>query len=322
MKVCHLFEKKSGQIHEVDLTRALEAVKEGQDFVWINLFEPPAEELEALSQALDVHELTIEDLRNSKVRPKVEEFENHLFVVFKALNLNEGEDPLDVINLNLLLFRNVLVSAHLKPVPAIKDLAQELEKRPAQMLKGPSFLLYRLLDLVVDEYFPILDELDEAADDMQTRLFEKFDPHVSSHIFDWKTKLAHLRRRVEAQREILMNLSNRPQALIPPKVQVYLRDVYDHIVRIHDTLESHRDILQGAMDSYMTQVSYRMNEVMKVLSAVATVMLPLSLLAGVFGTNFEVLPGSRNPHGFWIFVGVMVVIAVGNVVYFKRKKWF
>jgi len=317
-----VFHKKTGTHRETDLPEALAASQDPQALVWINLFAFTVEEAQAVGAAFNIHELTLEDLANPRGRPKVEEFEDHLFVLFKALNFNEGEDRLDMINLNLLLFKNVLVTAHLKPVLSITETLEELRKHPAGLKSGSSFLMYRILDRVVDRYFPLLDEMEENMDEIQARIFEKFDKDVSGQIFQWKTQVAHLRRRVGPQREILMNLANRPQHLIPVKVQPYYRDVHDHIIRIHDNLESTRDILQGAMESYMTQVSNRMNEVMKVLSVVATIMLPLGILTGLYGTNFEILPGSHSPYGFWIFVGMMGLVVAAATVFFKLKKWF
>ncbi len=322
MESCHVFDKKSGLRSDLDLQTALEAAKDPQQVVWINLFQPTPEASEAVTQALNLHELTLEDLQNPRVRPKVEEFEDYIFVVFKALNFNEGEDILDVINLNMLLFKNVLVTVHLKPLVSIRDLLGEESKRPGLMKRGPSFVMYSILDRVVDRYFPLMDELDEITEEIHSRIFERFDPDVSSLIFDWKTKVAHLRRRVGPQREMLMNLANRPHPLIPVEIQVYFRDVYDHLIRIHDNLESYRDILQGAMDSYMTQASNRMNEVMKVMSIVATIMLPLGILTGLYGTNFEVLPGAKGLFSFWIFVGGMLAVAVGATIFFRLRKWF
>ena len=322
MQSCRLLEKKSGHATEVDFATALEAARGGNGYVYIHLSEPTQEELESIARELDLHELTIEDLQNDRVRSKVEEFENHLFVVLKAPNFAGDRDSLEVVNLNLLLFRNTLICVHRKPVAAIQEFEEELSRRPAIMQRGPSFIMYRILDRLVDGYFPVLDDIDETTDDIQTRLFERFDPSVSSLIFAVKTRIMHLHRRIGPQREILMNLANRPEALIPPKIQIYYRDVYDHIIRIHDALESYRDVLQSAMDSYMTLVSYRMNQVMKVLSVVATIMLPLSLLAGVFGTNFEFLPGSHYRYGFWVFVGVLAAIGTASAIYFKKRHWF
>lgn len=322
MASCYVFDKKSGLRTDLDLRAALESAKDPHQVVWINLFQPTPEELDVVSLTLNLHELTLEDLQNARVRPKVEEFEDHIFVVFKALNLNEGEDILDVINLNMLLFRNIVITAHLRPLVSIRALSEEESKRPACMQRGSAFVLYAILDRIVDEYFPLMDELDDTTEELQSRIFEQFDPGVSSRIFQWKTRVAHLRRRVGPQREMLMNLANRPHPLIPPKTQVYLRDVYDHLIRIHDNLESYRDILQGAMDSYMTQVSNRMNEVMKVLSIVATIMLPLGILTGLYGTNFEVLPGAKGEYSFWVFLGGMFVVAVGATIFFKIRKWF
>jgi magnesium transporter len=324
LKMIHamIFEKKPATFRILELDESLRMFREQNGTVWIDLFQPTLEELETVGKALDIHELTLEDLGNPHVRPKVEEFADHLFVVFKALNLNEGEERLDVINLNCLLFRNGLITAHLKPLLPIRDAQHEMPVHPSELKKGPSFLMYQILDRVVDQYFPLMDEVEDVLDDMQSRIFEKFDKSVSQGIFEWKGKIAHLRRHLGPQREILMNLSNRHQLLIPEKVQVYFRDVYDHVVRIHDALESYRDILQGAMDSYMTQVSNRMNEVMKVLSIVATVMLPLGILTGLYGTNFRVLPGANEPYAFWVFVGMMLAVAGGFTIFFKCKKWF
>lgn len=322
MESSYVFDKKSGLRTCLDLPTALEAAKDPQQVVWINLFQPTPEELEIVSRALNLHELTLEDLQNARGRPKVEEFENHIFVVFKALNLNEGEDILDVINLNMLLFKNILITAHLKPLPSVKALLDSERARPTCLNKGPAFLMYTIVDRIVDEYFPLMDELDDTTEEIQSQIFERFDPTVSSRIFEWKTRVAHLRRRVGPQREMLMNLANRPHPLIPPKIQVYFRDIYDHLIRIHDNLESYRDILQGAMDSYMTQVSTRMNEVMKVLSIVATIMLPLGILTGLYGTNFEVLPGAKGAYSFWIFLGGMLAVAGGAAIFFKLRRWF
>jgi magnesium transporter len=322
MLTCYAFDKQLGLRTSLDLRTTLEVAKDPHQVVWINFFQPTSEELGVVSQALSLHELTLEDLQNARVRPKVEEFEDHMFVVFKALNLNEGEDVLDVINLNLLLFKNTLITAHQKPLPSVKALLDSERERPTCIQRGPAFVMYAILDRIVDEYFPLMDELDETTEDIQVRIFERFDPNVSSRIFEWKTRVAHLRRRVGPQREMLMNLANRPHPLIPPKIQVYLRDVYDHLIRIYDNLESYRDILQGAMDSYMTQVSNRMNEVMKVLSIVATIMLPLGILTGLYGTNFEVLPGARGAYSFWIFVGGMLTVAAGGAIFFRLRRWF
>ena len=322
MKSCYVFDKKSGLRTDLALQTALEAAKDPHQIVWIHFFQPTPEELAVVSQALNLHELTLEDLQSARVRPKVEEFEDHMFVVFKALNLNEGEDVLDVINLNLLLFKNTLITAHQKPLPSVQALLDSEKQRPTYLPKGPAFVMYAILDRIVDEYFPMMDELDDTTEEIQSRIFERFDKEVSSQIFEWKTKVAHLRRRVGPQREMLMNLANRPHPLVPPKIQVYFRDVYDHLIRIHDNLESYRDILQGAMDSYMTQVSNRMNEVMKVLSVVATIMLPLGILTGLYGTNFEVLPGAKGAYSFWIFLGGMLAVAGGAAIFFKLRRWF
>ena len=142
MKSCCVFDKKSGLRTDLALETALEAAKDPHQVVWINFFQPTPEELDVVSQSLNLHELTLEDLQNARVRPKVEEFEDHMFVVFKALNLNEGEDPLDVINLNLLLFKNALITAHLKPLSSVRALLESERERLTCLQRGPAFFMY------------------------------------------------------------------------------------------------------------------------------------------------------------------------------------
>lgn len=318
---CIVLNKESGQKTACELDFAIDAMKIKQNEIWIDILDPAEADLKIIQDALAVHELTIEDLQKPHVRPKIEEFEDHIFVVFKALNLNTQEDSLDTINLNFLLFKNVLVTVHLEPLISIRDTIDDVMKRPDILKRGVDFLMYILVDRVIDKYLLVLDNLDEAVDDIENKLFQKFDPSISEKIFQLKSDIAHMRRRVAPQREMLANLSGRPHPLIHPKTQVYFRDVYDHIIRIYDNLESYRDILQSAMDSYITQVSNRMNEIMKVLSIVATIILPLNLLAGLYGTNFEILPGSKGPWAFFTFCSILISIAISGSIYFRFKKW-
>ena len=322
MGCCYVFHKAAGTITNIDLAAALEAAKDKQNVVWINLFQPTADELAVLKESLNLHELTVEDLESARVRPKVEEFDDHLYIVFKALNFREAVEEIDRINLNLLLFKNILITAYLEPIDSIDQLVNEIPKRPAIMQRGADFLLYSVLDCVVDDYFPFMDELDEATDRLEGEIFEKFNRKLSSEIFQLKLKVTHLRRLLGPKREMLNNLISRPHSLINPKTQVYLRDVYDHIIRINDYLETYREILQGAMDSYLTQMSNRMNDIMKTLSAVATTMLPLGIIAGIYGTNFKKLPGAEGQYSFWLFMAAMGLVFLANLIYFKKKKWF
>jgi magnesium transporter len=156
MATCYASGKQSGLRTDLDLGVALECVRGQQDVVWINMEGPTAEELNAMGYILNLHEVTVEDLKSPKVRPKVEEFENYLLVVFKAMNFNEGEDPLDVINLNLLLFKNALITVHLKPLLSIPEVQQSVRRKPPMMQKGAAFIMYCILDRIVGRYFPLM----------------------------------------------------------------------------------------------------------------------------------------------------------------------
>jgi len=289
--------------------------------VWINFLAPDAQHLARVVAKVGFHELAVEDVFSPRSWPKVEEYQGHLFSVVPALNLVTRGEFLDAINLNAFLGRNYLITAHRAPLQAVTDVRQQMERGDAPLIRGPDFVFYRLLDAIIDEYLPASDAVSHSLDSLEGRIFDHFDPRVSADVFKLKREVAWLRRRIGPLRGIIHILTNRPHELIQSDTQTYLRDVHDHIFRISENLDAFHDILQSALDAYLTQISNRNNEVMKLLSIVATIILPLNLMTGLYGTNFDELPGRTGTYSFWIFCAAMVAVAAAGAVLIRLRKW-
>ena len=191
----------------------------------------------------------------------------------------------------------------------MQALVERLRANPDLLERGPARIAHQVLDTAVDAYFPVLDQLDEFVDDMEQRVFGQFDEALLQEIFKVKRLVISLRRYLAPQREVLSQLTMRPSRFLPPDAQLYFRDVYDHMLRITDALDSYRDLLSSTLDSYLTQVSNRLGTVSKGLAVVGALSIPFVVIAGVYGMNFEHIPLSHHPYGFEIMVAIQVALS-------------
>ncbi len=304
------------------LDEALAAIDQPGARVWINLLAPTQPDLIPIAQKLNLHELAIEDVFSLQSHAKVEPYTGNLFSVIPALNLTTADDLFDVVNLNAFLGCNYLITAERSALPAVDRAKAWLGRSSESLRRGPDFLLYLLLDGIVDEYLDLTDKMNDEVDGLEDRIFGKQDNSVSEAIFELRHKAAWLRRMISPQREILNVLTNRPHEFISRDTQLYLRDVYDHVQRVRENSEIFHDLLQGAMETYLTLVANRTNEVMKLLAAVGTIVLPINVITGLYGTNFDVLPGAHNPYGFWILCSAVILSATTMTLVFRASKWF
>ena len=320
--ICFVVPAGSDVAARCGLTEALRAIELADTRVWINLLAPTQADVQLIAKKLEFHELAVEDIFSVQSHSKVEPYPGHLFSVIPALNLTTSEDLFDVVNLNAFLGRNFLVTTQRATLPSVTNAADWLARTAELLKRGPDFLLYHLLDGIVDEYLDLSNQLTDQVDGLESRVFGTPDQSISAEIFELRSKAAWLRRLISPQREILNVLTNRPHEFISRETQLYLRDVYDHVQRVRENSEIFHDLLQGAMETYLTLVANRTNEVMKVLAAVGTVVLPINMLTGLYGTNFVVLPGSQNPLGFWIFCAALILTATAMILLFRARKWF
>ena len=290
-----------------------------QHNVWIDVQDITQFEAEKLQVSLNLHALTIEDFINSKVRVKVEEFDNYLFCVFYGLkNVNAS----DLRELDFVIADKIVVSNHKKSIESFERLKADPERLGKLLEKGPEFVFHRLLDKEVDNFLPILEKFEASIDLLEEKAIANAAPLVLSEILAKKRSLAKLKRMALAQREKLSFIVKNKYKFIAKRSNPYFRDVYDHAIFISDTLDNQREAIGNCFDVYMSTVSNNMNQVMKVLSIIATIALPMGVISGIYGTNFVNLPGSGALVGFWVMIGSMVLVMVVMLGLFKKLKWF
>jgi len=292
-----------------------------QDGFWLDIEAPDESDYELLENTFHFHPLTIEDIRHQNQRPKVDEYPDYNFtVIFVAEWAN---DDVVLREQHLFVGPHYLVTVHLEPSPQLKELQERIHKSP-ELTKGkPEFLTYLAIDTLVDATFPLLDKLDDEVDALEDEITEKATEEQLTRIYHLKHTVTELRRFLGAQRDVFQALITHGIHLQQQDMTLYYRDVYDHIVRQYETVDSLRDLLTGAMDVYLSTVSNRLNQTTKALTVIASLFLPLSFLTGFYGMNFTYLTQVlETPYWAFIFgVGTMLVAVLIQLYLFKRRGW-
>lgn len=315
-----------GAVHrELNVRDIANAVREAQGTLWVDIDSTSRQQLALLEKVFNFHPLAIEDVLNPVSRPKVEQYDGYLFVTLRVVRFQDEthDDPYDLETANLYFFLGptFLVSVHAGPSANVDRVAEVALRTPDLVSRGPARLAHHIMDVAVDAFFPILDRVDEFLDSLEERVFKSFDEASLRDIFAVKRMILSLRRYLAPQREIFNVLSNRPSPLLPADVQLYYRDIYDHMLRINDSLETYRDLLSSTMESYLSQVSNRLNVVTKGLSVVATLSVPFVVVSGMWGMNFSRIPFANHPYGFEIMLVGQLVLGGGLIWLFKSRKW-
>ncbi len=306
--------------HPRDLAAIL-AKREGS--LWVHLDSTSRPQHAMLEHLFNFHPLAIEDTLNPATRVKIEEYDGYLFLVVRAVTFREStDDPYDLETHDLYAFltANALVTVSAGPIPSVVAVADRLARNPDLLSRGLDQLLHALLDDTIDAYFPILQQIDEFLDGLEERVFVDFDETALRDIFQVKRLVLSLRRHLSPQREVLATLTNRPTPLLARGTQLYFRDIYDHVLRINDSLDTYRDLLGSTMDSYLTQVSNRLGTTTKALSVLATMSLPFVVISGMWGMNFAHIPLSDTPYGFWIMLVVQLLIGGALLLFLRGRR--
>ncbi|OGL90878.1 magnesium and cobalt transport protein CorA [Candidatus Uhrbacteria bacterium RIFCSPLOWO2_02_FULL_54_37] len=296
----------------------LKALKAHEAY-WVDFCEPTKEEAELLASFFHFHPLAISDCEEELHHPKAETYGDVLFLVFHEPRY--GEKRFVTREVEFFLNSQFLVTYHKNKLPQCQVVREQLLKRPELFDRGTDFLLYLHLDEIIDTYFPVLDKLEERIDRLEDSIVMNPSKDTVNGIFALKREVLHLKKVIGPQREILNRFTRAEFPQVTKTSLVYFRDLYDHIYRIYDLSESFRDLLSGALDAYLSSLSNRMNEIMKVLTIITTILLPLSLIAGIYGMNFRYMPELSRPWGYPFVLLLMVLIAFGMVRFFKRKGW-
>jgi magnesium transporter len=300
-----------------DVQRALAAP---DTRAWLDLETATAAEIAGLEGCFGFHPLAVEDAQNPQTRPTIEEYEGFLFVVTRGIDATPGARALDLVSLFVFLTDRLIVTVHDRPMRSIAAARERLRKHPEVLGDGPDRLLHLVLDQIVDHYFPIMEELDGRIEALEDEVFRRPRRGVLQRVFAARKDMVLLRRSLGPLREVLANLMS-GVPYVRAELRPFVRDVYDHILRILDELETNRDILAGLLESYLSQVNNRLAEVMKTLTALATIGLPFTVVAGFFGMNFEAMPWIKQPWGVLAATGVMVGISATLFLAFRSRRW-
>jgi magnesium transporter len=279
--------------------------------------------IEKIGKHFDINPLVLEDVLNTDHRPKVEDFDDYIFFTLKTLNSLDKEQIV-YEQISFVLNKNYLLSFQEKEGDLFDGLRGRLKNDPNSKARkrGVDYLFYRLIDTVVDSYYLILENIGERIEELEDEVY--LDPNTTSlkKIQVLKKELIYLRKSVYPIREAISKISKGEYPQIKKETERYLADVYDHCIHVIETLETYRDLTSGLMDMYMTSMSNKMNEVMKVLTVIATIFIPLTFIAGVYGMNFENMPELGWKYGYHAVWGIMIATFIGMIFYFKKKNWF
>jgi magnesium transporter len=296
--------------------------------VWVDFHVPDeADRIEADAVLLNVfrfHPLTVEDARETRNQPKIEAFNEYLFFIVHGVKPGETSAANFVTKeLDGYLGRNFLVTYHIEVFRSIDKIKRNLRDNTFSCQRGAAYLLHQVLDEIVDLYMPIVDDFDSAINELEERIFrmKRANNAVLEEIMDVKRAVARLRRISTKQLDVLYKLSHGQFPLIEEHTQPFYRDVHDHLLRISDLSENYRDLISGLLEIHFAVISNKTNEVMKVLAIFSAIMLPLSLIAGIYGMNFENMPELKTAHGYYAVLGLMFIVAVGLLIYFWRRGW-
>jgi magnesium transporter len=300
------------------------SVGDGDNVTWINIDGVHDTQLvEKLGKKFNIHPLALEDVVNTGQRPKYEDFGDYLFVVMKMLYHSRVNNGITSEQVSLIVGHNYVISFQEIEGDVFDSIRERIKTAKGRIRKmGSDYLAYTLLDAVVDNYFVILENLGEKIEDMEERIIKCPEPKTLQTIHRLKRNLIYLRKSVWPLRELINGLQKGESGIVKKTTEVYLRDLYDHTIQVIDTVETFRDMVSGMLDIYLSSLSNKMNEVMKVLTIFAAIFIPLTFIAGVYGMNFKYMPELNWRWGYFAVLGFMALVGIVLLGYFKRKKWF
>lgn len=306
-----------------DINNISDFIKEENSVVWLDALDPNESEMQILAEEFGFHPLSIEDYFTPHYRPKVNEYDGYLFIVTHTITDNKEKNEIEIEEINLYVGKKYIVTLHKTKLPIIDKVLSIWNKAPRMLEGGSGLLLYDIMDQIIDSYFPVLDGIEDELDEIEDIVFSGQTQGSSEHIFKLKRKLMMMHRMIAPLRDIFNSITRREQGLFSNEAITYLRNIYDHVLRIVDTIDTYRDILTGALDAYLTNltaISNQMNGVMKSLTVAATILMTIQIVTGIYGMNLRI-PETKWVFGYPFALGLMAAISLGLVYYFKKIKW-
>lgn len=291
--------------------------------IWVDLESATPEELHLVAGVFGLMDLTVEDFLHQGQRAKLEPYDGYNVLIMHGMCFDSATYEVELPEIDIVLGKTFLITSHEGAIPQVLRDPQGPEHACAVLGKSPTFALYGIADRLVDTYFPVLDSIDEAIDQLEERIFARPSPQVLEQIFTMKHSLGQLRKVISPQLEVFNRLIAREDEFIDPQYVVYFRDVYDHLVRTFEVIDSYRDLMSNAMDAYLSMVSNRQNEIMKRLTVFATIFLPITFITGLFGQNFGNMPQVVHDNGYfwWLALAGMLLLSTVQLFYYRRSGW-
>ena len=299
-------------------------LKTSNSISWININGlSHVKEIEKIGNHFNLHALTLEDIVNTAHRPKIDDYSDYIFIVLKMLYYNKNEE---IVNeqVSFILGDNYVISFQEADGDVFDGLRERIRNPKGRIRNmGSDYLLYALMDAIADHYFIVIESVSHKIEDLEDDLFTGFSQEeISNQIQNLKREILKIRRAIFPLREIINKIEKNDSNFIKSTTIPYFRDIYDHVIQVSENIEIYREMIWGLMDMYMTNISNKMNQVMKVLTIISTIFIPLTFLAGIYGMNFDNIPELHYKYSYFILWGIMILMFLAMIYFFKKKKWF
>jgi len=317
------YNEEQFQEKEVKTVKECCPYKEKPTITWINIDGVhEVKIIEELGKIYNFHPLILEDIVDTDQRPKIKDFGDYIFIILKMHYYDKENNEIKIEQVSLIFGKNYIISFQEREGDVFDSIRERIRNNIGRIRKARAdYLIYALMDAIIDNYFTILEKLGEETEDLEAKVIKDPVPANLQIIYKLKSELIFLRKSVWPLREVISILEKGESVLIDKSTNIYLRDIYGHTIQVMDTVETLRDVISGTLDVYLSSVSNKMNEIMKVLTIIATIFIPLTFIAGVYGMNFQYMPELKWVWAYPLILSVMLIIGIVMVIFFKRRKW-
>lgn len=321
MLVSLLYSKEKGVFKPFDLADLDAQLKNRRSLIWLDMTDPSEDDIGLMVDTFQFHPLAIEDAIFPQNHPKLDDYGDHLFIVVHEMVFDpEQERFLDTRELNIFVGENFVITVHAGPVAAVTKILQACQHKPVLLSAGAGFLVHCLIDHIVDGYFPVVEKLEGRIEQVEDQVLAGADKNVLAGIMGLKKGIITLRNFLAPQRKLVAVLARSHQAFLR-RVSQYFRDVSDHVERVSNMIDTYRDILNSAMEAYLSVVSHRLNEIMKTLTIIATFMMPLTVITSFYGMNVKAPEFEWGIKGYYYVIALLAAAVVVMILFLKRRKW-
>lgn len=317
MAKIYLLNKKKNELKE--LKKLIAKLPKKEEALWIDIHESRDDFL-AIKDTFRIHPLTVDDCLKKETRIKIEVFENYILVIVYGIVTHKYE--IKIQEVDFIVGQNFIITNHLNDIEAIHQLHNDPKTVQKLLNRGPEFILHYLIDRSIESFFPAIEKLDEEIDILETRIFKKADQSALTKLFKFKQQIMDVKRHTTNHREIIAALARRTVPFLSPRSEVYFRDVYDNVIRVSDFIEIQREIIANIVETHTAVISNKLNEIIKVLTIITTLTMPIVVIGTWYGMNFRIMPELAWQWGYPAAWALAIVFTIGMLVYFKKRDWF